>query len=236
MAPHFAASAPPRLTLLLNEEPYRAFVTVARALFPGAAAILAVRCQRPCSGCPGACLGADRGGRYHRSSRRDRAPRRDRRRHRDRWPARASVRTSASGANVRSAPAPRSSRADRRSRCASALARASARTGSASADPQGHGRVPQSRRVIIQDDVEIGAKVTDRPRFDPRYGHRRGDQDRQSRPNRAQRHDRAALPDRRASGIAGNVTVGRFCHDRRAGRRHRGCCNRRWRRASPGVV
>ena len=36
IAPRFAASAPPRLTLLLNEEPYRAFVIVARTLFPDA--------------------------------------------------------------------------------------------------------------------------------------------------------------------------------------------------------
>jgi UDP-3-O-[3-hydroxymyristoyl] glucosamine N-acyltransferase len=36
IAPRFAASVSPGLTLLLNEEPYRAFVTVARALFPDA--------------------------------------------------------------------------------------------------------------------------------------------------------------------------------------------------------
>lgn len=35
MAPRFARSAPPGLAVLLNEEPYRAFVTAARALFPG---------------------------------------------------------------------------------------------------------------------------------------------------------------------------------------------------------
>jgi UDP-3-O-[3-hydroxymyristoyl] glucosamine N-acyltransferase len=35
MAPRFAASAPPGLAVLLNDEPYRAFVTVARTLFPG---------------------------------------------------------------------------------------------------------------------------------------------------------------------------------------------------------
>jgi UDP-3-O-[3-hydroxymyristoyl] glucosamine N-acyltransferase len=35
MAPRFAASAPPGLAVLLNEEPYRAFVTAAKALFPG---------------------------------------------------------------------------------------------------------------------------------------------------------------------------------------------------------
>jgi UDP-3-O-[3-hydroxymyristoyl] glucosamine N-acyltransferase len=35
IAPRLAASAPPDLAVLLNEEPYRAFVTVARALFPG---------------------------------------------------------------------------------------------------------------------------------------------------------------------------------------------------------
>lgn len=36
ISPRFAASAPPRLTVLLNEEPYRAFVTAARALFSDA--------------------------------------------------------------------------------------------------------------------------------------------------------------------------------------------------------
>ena len=36
MTPRFAASAPPRLIVLLTEEPYRAFVTVARALFADA--------------------------------------------------------------------------------------------------------------------------------------------------------------------------------------------------------
>jgi UDP-3-O-[3-hydroxymyristoyl] glucosamine N-acyltransferase len=36
ITPRLAPAAPPRLTLLLNEEPYRAFVTVARALFPDA--------------------------------------------------------------------------------------------------------------------------------------------------------------------------------------------------------
>jgi len=36
IAPQLAVSAPPRLTLLLNEHPYRAFVTAARALFPDA--------------------------------------------------------------------------------------------------------------------------------------------------------------------------------------------------------
>jgi UDP-3-O-[3-hydroxymyristoyl] glucosamine N-acyltransferase len=35
MASRFAASAPLGLAVLLNEEPYRAFVTVARTLFPG---------------------------------------------------------------------------------------------------------------------------------------------------------------------------------------------------------
>jgi UDP-3-O-[3-hydroxymyristoyl] glucosamine N-acyltransferase len=36
IAPRFAASAPPRLAVLLTEEPYRAFVSVARMLFPEA--------------------------------------------------------------------------------------------------------------------------------------------------------------------------------------------------------
>lgn len=36
IAPQFAAAAPPLLAVLLTEEPYRAFVAVARALFPDA--------------------------------------------------------------------------------------------------------------------------------------------------------------------------------------------------------
>jgi UDP-3-O-[3-hydroxymyristoyl] glucosamine N-acyltransferase len=36
MAPHFAPAAPSGLVVLLTDEPYRAFVTVARALFPSA--------------------------------------------------------------------------------------------------------------------------------------------------------------------------------------------------------
>jgi UDP-3-O-[3-hydroxymyristoyl] glucosamine N-acyltransferase len=36
IAPRFAASAPSRLALLINEQPYRAFITVARTLFPSA--------------------------------------------------------------------------------------------------------------------------------------------------------------------------------------------------------
>ena len=36
LPPRFAASAPPRIALLVNEEPYRAFVIAARALFPDA--------------------------------------------------------------------------------------------------------------------------------------------------------------------------------------------------------
>ncbi len=35
MAPHFAASAPPGLAVLLNEAPYLAFITLTQTLFPG---------------------------------------------------------------------------------------------------------------------------------------------------------------------------------------------------------
>ena len=44
--------------------------------------------------------------------------------------------------------------------------------------PQGHLKVPQVGRVIIQDDVEIGANTHRRPRRQPRHGDRRGHQDR----------------------------------------------------------
>ena len=40
--------------------------------------------------------------------------------------------------------------------------------------PGGHLKVPQIGRVIIQDDVEIGANSCDRPRRAEGHGHRRG--------------------------------------------------------------
>ncbi len=44
--------------------------------------------------------------------------------------------------------------------------------------PGGHLKVPQIGRVIVQDDVEIGAKHHDRSGRQPRHGDRGGDQDR----------------------------------------------------------
>ncbi len=76
---------------------------------------------------------------------------------------------------------------------------ASARTVSASPwARKGHLKVPQIGRVIIQDDVEIGANTHDRPRRQPRHGDRRGHQDRQPGADRPQRGDRPPLRDRRA--------------------------------------
>ena len=48
LKPHFEDAAPDTLAVLVTAEPYRAFVAVARALFPGGvAAVLAVRRERP---------------------------------------------------------------------------------------------------------------------------------------------------------------------------------------------
>ncbi len=44
--------------------------------------------------------------------------------------------------------------------------------------PRAHLKVPQVGRVIIQDDVEIGAQQHHRPRRDARHGDRRGHEDR----------------------------------------------------------
>ena len=44
--------------------------------------------------------------------------------------------------------------------------------------PSGHMKVPQIGRVIIQDDVEIGANTTHRSRRQPRHRDRRGHEDR----------------------------------------------------------
>ena len=44
--------------------------------------------------------------------------------------------------------------------------------------PRGHLKVPQVGRVILQDDVEIGAGTHHRPRRQSRHGGRRGHQDR----------------------------------------------------------
>ena len=76
---------------------------------------------------------------------------------------------------------------------------------------KGHVKVPQLGRVIIQDDVEIGAGTTDRPRRHRRHRDRRGHQDRQSRADRPQRRDRPALHHRRPMrAVSGSVTLEDF--------------------------
>jgi acetyltransferase-like isoleucine patch superfamily enzyme len=84
---------------------------------------------------------------------------------------------------------------------------------------RGHQKIPQTRRVVIQDDVEIGANTTI-DRGATRDRHRRGNQDRQSRPNRTQLLDRTILPDCLPSRHIGQRNGGRF---RRVGRTGRDC-------------
>jgi UDP-3-O-[3-hydroxymyristoyl] glucosamine N-acyltransferase len=164
MAPRFAASAPPGLAVLLNEEPYRAFVTVARALFPGD--------LRPSSlfETKGRATGAQTGAYVHASARVEAGVAID--------PLavigpRAEVGagtllaagaalgpdvcvgrqcTIGAGATIQNALI-----GDR------VVIAPGARIGlegfSYLPDSQGHRKVPQTRRVIIQDDAEIGANA-----------------------------------------------------------------------------
>ena len=127
-----------------------------------------------------ASLGADRGGRDHRSAGGDRTRRRDRRRHADRGRRRGRAgrrdrtrlrdrrrRLGYSCAHRR--PRDHSSRRPHRSGRVR-LSSFAARSSENSADPPGHhsGRRGDRRQLH------------DRPRFDPRHRHRRGNQDRQS--------------------------------------------------------
>ena len=133
----------------------------ARAVSRGAAAVLAVRRERPLGRCARACFGADRGGRDHRSVGGDRARRRDRGGHADRAPARSSVRGVAIGRDCAigaGATVLHALIGDR------VIIHAGARIGQDGfgylPSPRGHQKIPQTRRVIIQDDVEIGANTT----------------------------------------------------------------------------
>ena len=76
--------------------------------------------------------------------------------------------------------------------------------------PRGHQKIPQTRRVIVQDDVEIGANTTIDRGATRDTDHRRRHQDRQSRPNRTQLLDRTALPDCLASRHIGQRDGRRF--------------------------
>ena len=95
--------------------------------------------------------------------------------------------------------------------------------------PKGHLKVPQIGRVIIQDDVEIGANTTiDRGRK-PRHDHRRGHQDRQPRADRPQRGDRPSLRDRRPGRPLRLDDAGGFRRPGRPGRHRRACQDRQGR-------
>ncbi len=99
-----------------------------------------------------------------------------------------------------------------------------------------HHKVPQVGRVVVEDDVEIGANTAiDRatPGGDP---DRRGHQDRQPGAGRAQRAGRpAAVSCAAQAGIAGSDAAGRRRRARRPGGRRRAPRARR-RRAGGGQV
>jgi len=160
MPPHFAASAPAGLAVLLNETPYRAFVTVARTLFPGD--------MRPASLFESGPRAT--GAHVHASARIEAGVSID--------PLvvigpRAEVGTGtvlAAGAMLgpdvcvgrqcaigAGATIMRALIGDR------VVIRPGARIGNDGfaylSDRRGHREIPQTRRVIIQDDVEIGANV-----------------------------------------------------------------------------
>jgi len=161
MAPRFAASAPPGLVVLLAEEPYRAFVTVARSLFPGA--------LRPSSlfGVIGRAAGAQ----VHASARVEAGVTID--------PlAMIGPRAEVGAGTIIAAGAALGPGVCVGRQCAvgagatilhtsigdRVVIHPGARIGQDGfgylPDPQGHRKIPQIRRVIVQDDVEIGANAT----------------------------------------------------------------------------
>jgi UDP-3-O-[3-hydroxymyristoyl] glucosamine N-acyltransferase len=161
MAPHFADAAPSGLVVLLTDEPYRAFVAVARVLFPSA--------LRPSSLFD--ARGRAAGAQVHSSARLEAGVTID--------PLavigpRAEIGAGtviAAGAGV--GPDVRIGR-----QCAvgpgatilhafigdRVIVHSGARIGQEGfgylSGPKGHVKVPQTRRVIIQDDVEIGSNST----------------------------------------------------------------------------
>jgi UDP-3-O-[3-hydroxymyristoyl] glucosamine N-acyltransferase len=161
VAPQFAAAAPPRLVVLVTAEPYRAFVAVARALFPAVLRLASL------FGTSGRAAGAQ----VHSSARIEAGVTID--------PLavigpRAEIGAGtviAAGAVI--GPDVRIGR-----ECAVGAGAAvqqaligdrviihpGARIGQDGfgylPSPQGHQKIPQTRRVIIQDDVEIGANST----------------------------------------------------------------------------
>jgi UDP-3-O-[3-hydroxymyristoyl] glucosamine N-acyltransferase len=161
LAPRFAAAAPDRLFVLVTAEPYRAFVVVARALFPTA--------LRPSSlfGASGRAAGAH----VHSSARLEAGVTID------------PLAVVGPGAEIGAgtliaAGAVIGPRVAIGRDCAigagasvlhaligdRVIVHPGARIGQDGfgylPSPQGHLKIPQSRRVIVQDDVEIGANVT----------------------------------------------------------------------------
>ena len=160
-APRFAARAPERLAVLITPEPYRAFVTVARALFPAA--------LRPSSLFETTGRSAD--ARIHPSARLETGVTVDPLAVIGSeaeigsgtligpgaviGPAVAIGRDSAVGAGATIVHALIGDRV---------IIHPGARIGQDGfgylPSPRGHQKIPQTRRVIIQDDVEIGANTT----------------------------------------------------------------------------
>lgn len=161
MAPHFAASAPRGLAVLLNEEPYRAFVAVARTLFPGNMRLSSLF----------ETSGRAAGAHVHASAQIEAGVSVD--------PlAIIGPRAEVGAGTVLAAGAALGPDVCIGRQCAigagatilhamigdRVIIRPGTRIGQDGfgylSDPRGHRRIPQARRVIIQDDVEIGANVT----------------------------------------------------------------------------
>jgi UDP-3-O-[3-hydroxymyristoyl] glucosamine N-acyltransferase len=161
VAPRFAAMAPPDLAVLLNDEPYRAFVTVARTLFPGDLTPSSLFETRGCAA----------GAHAHASARVEAGVSID--------PLvvigpRAEVGTGtllAAGATLGpDVCVGRQCSIGAGATIQHALigdrvviqpgARIGLEGGGYLPDPQGHRKIPQIRRIIVQDDVEIGANAT----------------------------------------------------------------------------
>jgi UDP-3-O-[3-hydroxymyristoyl] glucosamine N-acyltransferase len=162
LAPRFAAAAPARLLLLVTAEPYRAFVAVARALFPAA--------LQP-SSLFGTASGHVAGAHVHPSARLEAGVSID------------PLAVIGPGAQIGAgtliaAGAVIGPHVAIGRNCAigagatvqhaligdRVIVHPGARIGQDGfgylPSPQGHAKIPQSRRVIVQDDVEIGANTT----------------------------------------------------------------------------
>ena len=162
VAPRHAAEAPRGCALLVTPQPYRAMARSDGApLSAGGQAALGVRRNRRFAGRLRASGGAARTRRRRRSRRGDRPGRGDRRRRADRPQCGRSARTCASAAIP-------SIGAQATVVCALIGDRVIIHPGvhigqdgfGFALGPRGHLKVPQVGRVIIQDDVEIGAKTT----------------------------------------------------------------------------